>query len=61
MVNLNHKLTFSNIIEITSSGGLHQEIIRVFKDSEFVELIGSGVQRILSEYEKVYLNLVLIF
>ena len=41
-----------NIIEITSSRGLHQEIMRVFKDLKFVEQLGSGLQKILSEYEK---------
>ena len=41
-----------NIIEITSSGGLPQELMRVFKDLKFVEQLSSGVQRILSEYEK---------
>lgn len=60
---------FSDRFEITSSGGLPQELtqeeffegisaprnkelMRVFKDLRFVEQLGSGVQRILSEYEK---------
>lgn len=60
---------FSNRFEVTSSGGLPQELtqeeffegisaprnkelMRVFKDLRFVEQLGSGVQRILSEYEK---------
>ena len=35
--------------------------MRVFKDLKFVEQLGSGVQRILSEYEKNVINLALIF
>ncbi len=58
--NILNKLTQEEFFEGISAPR-NKELMRVFKDLRLVEQLGSGVQRILSEYEKMYLNLVLIF